>query len=1477
MESGDGAAPVDLEFRIPNRVEDLESVEALQAGSYVVHHAIDFTDFDPEDIVGEYSRVQAELLSVGVQSIAADGSTAFDVLFSVVRAADRLPLDAASNIESGLTDLLERICAAGEQVLAGGAEAAAASEYDFDRERHLHRNGVKMYGWLLCRLVQHSAKKQAEGAAELQSSAPRKKRARSDRVVGAEIAREKTMKGLVRALSRGSAGLWPMNDPDEMFVQTILKLLVLLMDSADTLRTTQRPCSLRDSIFETLRGVVARYALLTDTAKQQAVMAEARRQPDGEDADREEREDEPELPLDICIAPLVELVKQKDHIPKHLAMFCKSVQERETWATLFIGTLMNTLSMQAGSEQGETQASRQIGAFISELADACPQAMLANVEVLSSLLHSNSAPIRRSVMNGFAQTVSEMQKSGCDEHARARVVGLFEILFERVLDVNSWVRCCVLKNLKELHQEQRTPPQLHSRLLAVVSGRVRDRNSFVRHAAAQCASALVTYNRYGDLLRLSSFTDHHMHHFTRFVEMRNGAEMEELEGEVCQFEEAMASQNGECDRWTAEERDVLAKMSFYRTGMKFIGQLHGLVDVVGSVMMSSKAAADVVEAVRLLTVLVHFKVEAAIAMVPRICVLIFSREEAVQEAVLVAFRQIFAGAAVVHGARGDLARGLQVATQILRAFPKADEGTLAAFEAILAKTGSDFCEPLLEPVWSVVDGTCEQHGFARPPPMESRCAMRLYAMLLRASPSMAADRWDELSGWALKEKAEDSVFVTNACHALRTAALAKDFRRLPNRSAIFTNLASLLLGPCSSMEAFAPLARNVIQTIYELAETPESMVRAVIGRLRARYRDAHKALQSARGVEREPSTGRGAESNPAAAAAEAEPKEGSPVKGGEVKEEEGSLADRSGGEVKGEESSPRKEEADGGPAPRWKKEAGSPAVDTETSGEVEGADGAGPSTPKLGRAEEQVNVQRRLHLCQHVLLRLVFCLGETALRQLVLIDQEHTLALRRIHSDKGGRQQTGDAIVDELGLQSKGAMENEAEEVLRARERRILNGDSVWAAGKTTILEVCLQTDAQLHSAPALRSAAVLALCSYMLVTEDFARAHVRWLFSILRKSTEPVVRTNIIIGIGDLFGRWPNALEPWTSSFFQCLRDSDVHARGTAFLVASHLILGDMLKARAFVHMICAGLEDAAQSVQNKSKYFIAELHVKDKDRIFHMLPDCLATLSREDFGLDDEKFRRVISYLLEYINKEMHLDGLVNRLCTKFSQMGEAGEERGLSAAEQMRHARHLALAISMLDLKITSERALKRLCGDQAVKSYESFLGDDVVYRHFKDVLAKARRPIPGQKEKPEAKRMLEAWEQRIDATHEKMGTDRQVEQRARAAEAPAEPRRGRRDAPAAGKGRGRKGGKKGQGKRKRRRSSSSSCISDSDEEWDLPVAKSRRRAKPVVATRSQAAKRSRQRRSPTPDASEASASSSSAEEVVRRVRRRVADSD
>lgn len=66
------------------------------------------------------------------------------------------------------------------------------------------------------------------------------------------------------------------------------------------------------------------------------------------------------------------------------------------------------------------------------------------------------------------------------------------------------------------------------------------------------------------------------------------------------------------------------------------------------------------------------------------------------------------------------------------------------------------------------------------------------------------------------------------------------------------------------------------------------------------------------------------------------------------------------------------------------------------------------------------------------------------------------------------------------------------------------------------------------------------------------------------------------MVALGDLASRFPNTLEPWTANMYAPLEDADADVRMTGVTVITHLLLADILKARAATLFIHTLLHDA-------------------------------------------------------------------------------------------------------------------------------------------------------------------------------------------------------------------------------------------------------------------------------------------------------------
>lgn len=111
------------------------------------------------------------------------------------------------------------------------------------------------------------------------------------------------------------------------------------------------------------------------------------------------------------------------------------------------------------------------------------------------------------------------------------------------------------------------------------------------------------------------------------------------------------------------------------------------------------------------------------------------------------------------------------------------------------------------------------------------------------------------------------------------------------------------------------------------------------------------------------------------------------------------------------------------------------------------------------------------------------------------------------------------------------------------------------------------------------------------MISATFCDSQLRLLFTMLEKSSLPIVRSNLMIATGDLAIRFPNLVDPWTPHLYARLRDPAQQVRRTAGLVMTHLILKDMVKVKGQVSEMAVLLIDPVPQITALAKNFFNEL----------------------------------------------------------------------------------------------------------------------------------------------------------------------------------------------------------------------------------------------------------------------------------------------
>ena len=330
-------------------------------------------------------------------------------------------------------------------------------------------------------------------------------------------------------------------------------------------------------------------------------------------------------------------------------------------------------------------------------------------------------------------------------------------------------------------------------------------------------------------------------------------------------------------------------------------------------------------------------------------------------------------------------------------------------------------------------------------------------------------------------------------------------------------------------------------------------------------------------------------------------------------------------------------------------------------------------------------------------------------------------------------------LAAQLGQGAAGA-DAELDAQREAAEAQLVGAQTAAAASSAGVVALfapfavaVASSPALLAAHPLLRGAALGCLTRLAACDAAFCEANLSLLFTRLRDTSAPGTRASLMVALGDLAFRFPNAVEPWTPHVYgsaasgTCLHDPDASVRKHSLTVLSHLVLNDMMKVKGHIADMARCLEDPVASISALARLFFFELSQRTGAPIYNLLPDLLSRLSA-DTSLDGDAFARVMKHLLGFIDKDKQTDALVDKL---LARMPEAVTSGNLKAQ------RDIAFCVGALQL---SEKGVKRLA--EGWKLYEPALGDEVVAGHLEGALRGAKKSA-----KPENKTALDEFEAKL----------------------------------------------------------------------------------------------------------------------------------
>ena len=262
-----------------------------------------------------------------------------------------------------------------------------------------------------------------------------------------------------------------------------------------------------------------------------------------------------------------------------------------------------------------------------------------------------------------------------------------------------------------------------------------------------------------------------------------------------------------------------------------------------------------------------------------------------------------------------------------------------------------------------------------------------------------------------------------------------------------------------------------------------------------------------------------------------------------------------------------------------------------------------------------------------------------------------------------------------------------------------------------------------------LQRIATLALAKLMTISSVFCERQLQLFLTILERSEDSVIRSNMVIAFGDLAQAFNRIVDQNIDFLFARLRDSHLTVRRNALMVLTHLSLCGMIKVKGQIGEIAKCLIDEDERIRGLARIFFSEMADRDAGQgnngIYNHIPDILSHLSASS-SVSEDDFRSIMRFIFDFIRKERQMENLIEKLCSRFRQ------------SDETRHARDLSFCLSLVSF--SGERALKKLI--EALPAYQDKLVDESVLSSFVEIVTRSRKFC-----KPEIKSLLDEFEGRL----------------------------------------------------------------------------------------------------------------------------------
>ncbi|CAR28118.1 ZYRO0D14256p [Zygosaccharomyces rouxii] len=294
------------------------------------------------------------------------------------------------------------------------------------------------------------------------------------------------------------------------------------------------------------------------------------------------------------------------------------------------------------------------------------------------------------------------------------------------------------------------------------------------------------------------------------------------------------------------------------------------------------------------------------------------------------------------------------------------------------------------------------------------------------------------------------------------------------------------------------------------------------------------------------------------------------------------------------------------------------------------------------------------------LSQLLFLVGQIAIKTLVYLEsceaefKKRKIAAETRQSKEKENNKQEDKSVDqshdtELEMIGGSNEDDFADAIIFIKEKELLFGENSLLNKFCPIVEEIVSNYTR-FSDPILQRTAALCLEKFMCVSSSYCAKSLPLLITVMEKSSDPIIRSNAVLGLGDMAVCFNNLVDENTDYLYRRLHDGNLMVQRTCLMTVTFLILAGQVKVKGQLGQMAKCLENPDQGVSDMCRLFFTELATKD-NAIYNGFIDIFSNLSADE-DLNKDGFKRIIKFLLSFVDKEKHQKQLTEKLLGRLSK---------------------------------------------------------------------------------------------------------------------------------------------------------------------------------------------------------------------------------